>query len=78
MPGEECAGEEVAGLLGVGGQVEDIEDIMGGDEVEPRERWHPHISWSSSHFELKGIKTKSCWCPGCEKRGGKLWRTRMR
>ena len=36
MPGEECAGEEVAGLLD--GQVEDIEDIMGGDEVEPRER----------------------------------------
>jgi len=39
MPGEECAGEEVAGLLGVGGQVEDIEDIMGGEEVEPRERY---------------------------------------
>ena len=38
MPEEECAGEEVAGLLGLGGQVEDIEDIMGGDEVEPRER----------------------------------------
>ena len=46
MPGEECAGEEVAGLLDVAGQVEDIEDIMGGDEVEPRERWHPHISSS--------------------------------
>ena len=46
MPGEECAGEEVAGLLSVAGQVEDIEDIMGRDEVEPRERWHPHISSS--------------------------------
>ena len=45
MP-EECAGEEVAGLLGVGGQVEDIEDIMGGEEVEPRERWDHHISSS--------------------------------
>lgn len=38
MPGAECGGEEEAGgVLGVS-QVEDIEDIMGGDEVEPRER----------------------------------------
>ena len=32
MPGAECIGEEA------GSQVEDIEDIMGGDEIEPRER----------------------------------------
>ena len=32
MPGAECVGEEA------GSQVEDIEDIMGGDEIEPRER----------------------------------------
>ena len=32
MPGAESVGEEA------GSQVEDIEDIMGGDEIEPRER----------------------------------------
>ena len=37
MPGAECGVGSVGGFLG-GSQVEDIEDIMGGDEVEPRER----------------------------------------
>lgn len=37
MPGAECGGEEVGSVLG-SSQVEDIEDIMGGDEIEPKER----------------------------------------
>ena len=37
MPGAKCGGEEAGSVLG-SSQVEDIEDIMGGDEIEPKER----------------------------------------
>ena len=37
MPGAECVGEGAGSVLGAS-HVEDIEDIMGGDEIEPKER----------------------------------------
>ena len=66
MPGAECGVEEA------GSQVEDIEDIFGGDQIEPKERYCSHVVSISHHLSSEGIKIKNFWCQECEKRR-KLW-----